>query len=361
MLASRNRKTRRGDTLIEVTFAIGIFCVVTMTSMSLMNRSLNNAQSSLESIMARNAIDTQAEAIRFIYDSTVAQRGSGVGNDENYDEIWEAIESRAISPNASSDFLNNYAGSSCESLRNSLQGVRAFAIDVNNLDDGEDALKVNSNAKNELGVAATSPMLEYNNGTNNFNTARGIWVIVVDDGSSSVNLTKYFDFYIQTCWNAPGESSSTTLGTVFRLYNTKSTVAEALPGGNYIPNPCTIDPTSAGCTDPCTIDPTLPECPQGGLETPEISPQNFETSEYHAIFDGTVKKASSNGTISYGESFTIKNIHSITNSVAFTVNGHSYTAQKPSGINSIFPWSAILTMKCNGTTATFSVQSKGAF
>ena len=33
MLASRNRKTRRGDTLIEVTFAIGIFCVVTMTSM----------------------------------------------------------------------------------------------------------------------------------------------------------------------------------------------------------------------------------------------------------------------------------------------------------------------------------------
>ena len=51
-----------------------MFSIVAVVSINIMNSGLSSAQASLEITMARNEIDAQAEALRFIHDSYVTQR-----------------------------------------------------------------------------------------------------------------------------------------------------------------------------------------------------------------------------------------------------------------------------------------------
>ncbi|MCQ2568836.1 MAG: hypothetical protein MJ155_00935, partial [Candidatus Saccharibacteria bacterium] len=60
---------KHGDTIIEVVFAFMVFATVSVASIGIMNSGLNQAQRSLEVTMARNEIDAQAEAIRFIHNN----------------------------------------------------------------------------------------------------------------------------------------------------------------------------------------------------------------------------------------------------------------------------------------------------
>ena len=68
---------KTGDTLIEVMFAVAIFSMVAISAVAVMNSGMSNAQGTLESTMARNEIDAQAEALRFIQSSYVAERRDG--------------------------------------------------------------------------------------------------------------------------------------------------------------------------------------------------------------------------------------------------------------------------------------------
>ena len=65
---------KRGDTLIEVTFAIAVFCLVSAITMMVMNSDLAAMQATMELTMARNEIDAQAEAIRFIHNNYNSER-----------------------------------------------------------------------------------------------------------------------------------------------------------------------------------------------------------------------------------------------------------------------------------------------
>ena len=65
-------KKHRGDTLVEVSLAIGIFSMVAIAAVSVINGSTNGAQSSLESTITREEIDGQAEALRFIQSAYVS-------------------------------------------------------------------------------------------------------------------------------------------------------------------------------------------------------------------------------------------------------------------------------------------------
>ena len=60
---------KRGDTILEVTFAISVFSLVSVLSLQLMDRDVAIIQGALESEMARIEIDAQAEALRFIQNS----------------------------------------------------------------------------------------------------------------------------------------------------------------------------------------------------------------------------------------------------------------------------------------------------
>ena len=84
------RRIKRGDTVIEVIFAITIFCLVAIISITLMNSGINTAQGSLELTMARNEIDAQAEALRFIQNSFLAERGLS-SEQQQYARLWRRI------------------------------------------------------------------------------------------------------------------------------------------------------------------------------------------------------------------------------------------------------------------------------
>ena len=112
----------RGDSLIEVMFSIGVFGLVAIGSVGVMNRGLYTVQNTLEVTMARNEIDAQAEALRFIHAAYITEKNSNQAADQGYSAIWRKIiqatgnnSSAPSLPKLSNDFLNSYAGASCSS------------------------------------------------------------------------------------------------------------------------------------------------------------------------------------------------------------------------------------------------------
>ena len=72
MMKKRKQKIFSGDSLIEVLLGITVFSAVSVGGIAIMNSGLNQAQRSLEITMARNEIDAQAEALRFIHNNYIA-------------------------------------------------------------------------------------------------------------------------------------------------------------------------------------------------------------------------------------------------------------------------------------------------
>ena len=265
--ASAERRSPRflsGDTLIEVMFAVGIFGIVAVSAISLMNRGLQNAQGNLEVTMARQEIDGQAESLRFLHDAYIAEKSI---ENSRYSEVWEAITGKAYtSDELLTDvpgFYSEYNGSthSCSELYEKLP-AKSFVInprnlgssDVKKIVDGVGGATISDivisksiidpNDKS-LRETATSPRLLFGNNeaqansgnvsdatatTVNYNkklySAEGIWVTAVKSSSGSSCASDdcefrpdYYDFYIPTCWNSPDGGSYNTIGSTIRLFN----------------------------------------------------------------------------------------------------------------------------------------------
>jgi len=92
------RIKKRGDTIIEVMMAIAVFAIISVITIDLMNDGINSAQRTLEMTMARNEIDGQAEALRYIHQSYVAERQ--LSEDESqYRKLWNTLRGEyAIQP-----------------------------------------------------------------------------------------------------------------------------------------------------------------------------------------------------------------------------------------------------------------------
>ena len=264
-------KFKRGDTLIEVMFSVGIFGLVAVGAIGVMNRGLYTAQATLETTMARNEIDTQAEALRFVHDAYVSKKSS---NANLYKVLWEEIKGKAYSGQDINRYLQIYdmvaqgGGeldgvnySSCEDLYNVIPGnsfiINPSVLDTTSLEtaitDGEFNNRNNTlitkseadrNSRGEFTTSATYPRLIYTRltdvlsdadvtGINSraLSAAEGIWVTAVAsetgkevecdaDGNPGTTVEPdYYDFYIRTCWDSPGSSNPKTISTNIRLYN----------------------------------------------------------------------------------------------------------------------------------------------
>lgn len=252
--------TKRGDTLIEVMFAVGFFALIAIIAIAVMNLGVSNAERDLELVTARNELNAQAEALRFIHSSYISEKtlptiGEITSPDEKhqqYDKLWEAIVSNAVSPTdaQSSGMLNFSESPSCDRFYDTsgglspLQKVKAFVLNtrrlaVGNGDVSATYISINrSPALSRIDFKPTdlSARIIYGNGagasddgqftdvSNNaayryFDQVRqveGIWVFAVTDGNASPT---YYDFYIQSCWFGPRALRPTMLDTVIRLYN----------------------------------------------------------------------------------------------------------------------------------------------
>ena len=66
----------RGDTIIEVIFAIVIFSFIAISSLAIMNQGVATGEKALEITLVRQQINAQAEALRYIHEALVVNPSS---------------------------------------------------------------------------------------------------------------------------------------------------------------------------------------------------------------------------------------------------------------------------------------------
>ena len=269
---------RRGDTLIEVMLSISIFAVVALLTINLMNDGINTAQRTLEVAMARNEIDAQAEALRFIHHSYVAERQMS-SDESNFKYLWETIVKKANKPsslehidNVNDDGRNSFDINNMENCESAYLNPTSTTTDAGHLSYFNSFVlntrmvlpqKVDSymgtsytnlvndevsvlfkNDPSKFSAPSLYPRIIYkkdggsssdttetigmnqgetlDNLYNRIATAEGIWIDVAGnkgDNGENTARSDYYDFYIRTCWSGAGMNVPTTLTTVVRLYN----------------------------------------------------------------------------------------------------------------------------------------------
>lgn len=252
-------KLKKGDTLVEVAFAIGIFSLVAVTVISVVSASTSAAQAALETTLTREDIDSQAEALRFIHDSYVNGSQSAVKYTDNvYERVWERITSLAYS---NSDTYSNsypeadlrghnikeYKVTSCSNLYNGNNGMHnlktgssaPFIIDIRKLSStNPDEIISIGPGNSKFQPATTFPRILYGGGTsedlytqaqggnNTIYRVEGLYIIAVKGQAIDVDPTSgapyksaYYDFYIRSCFMPTNIDRASTISTMVRLYD----------------------------------------------------------------------------------------------------------------------------------------------
>lgn len=199
---------KKGDTLIEVMFAVSAFAAIMIGGLSLMNMGAAKVQTTLELTMARNAIDAQAEALRYVNSVYISNYPNNV--DTGVSGTWTRITDKSQIMASASSLTE------CPNNTTELSTRRAFIIDPMTL-----------SRSGSVAPASTYPRLIFSQGgaieqdANNtteesssrtFSSAEGIWI-------ESVKGDRYYDFHIRACWRSPGSSAPSTIGTIVRLYD----------------------------------------------------------------------------------------------------------------------------------------------
>ena len=254
-------KPKRGDTLIEVTIAIGIFSMIAITIAAVMSSGTSGSQLALETTLARAEIDAQAEAIRFVHSSYLASQNDKESQEgdspvENpYQQLWQAIIANAITVPKGENItdITQFAPNTCDELyteqtdpygpRSDIFQQNAFVLNTKKLSDGKAAYYYANDSKNSsvFASATTYPRLLFtksggneesgsllaDEAENQLYRAEGIYVIAVKDGESTqiiqngnpTNTSAFYDFYIRTCWYGTDTTRPSTISTLVRLYN----------------------------------------------------------------------------------------------------------------------------------------------
>lgn len=226
---------KRGDTLIEVMLAVGIFSMVAIAVVAVMSGGTSSAQTALETTLAREEIDAQAEALRFIQSSYIAEKDNENGK---FAQLWKNIttSSNVVIGNDNISAVAQYSPSDCAALYDDDDGQAkkyGFIINTHALgSDNPSSALVWAAANTDLfSPASTYPRLIYTNedasltaSGDTLNKAEGIYIIAVKDPGTQIvgkdtKTSAYYDFYIRTCWYGTGDQSPSTISTVMRLYD----------------------------------------------------------------------------------------------------------------------------------------------
>ncbi|NTW62089.1 type II secretion system protein [Candidatus Saccharibacteria bacterium] len=204
MSITGKRNENRGDTIVEVMFALAIFSLVAVGSLSIMNQGAATAQRALEITLVRNEIDAQAEALRFLNSSYIAnfQRGSASYTNSGAEQWRQILDNTVTTPSAWN------TASSCPD-----NPSKSFVVNTRKA-----TLVTNTSV---IVPAETSFSQVYYDGANTMSKAEGIWIEAIDPNVTTDNNqgdADYVDFHIRACWDSPGQSVPVTLGTIVRLY-----------------------------------------------------------------------------------------------------------------------------------------------
>lgn len=241
-----NDKFNRGDTIAEVLFAIAVFSFIMIAILQIMQQGTIATQTALEINLARNQMNSQAEAIRFINSASQSRERKGEAGDTSiYTGLWNYLKENKQKTSV-------YDWSSIVKLDSKDRRMhcvkmseidRAFVIDVKNLNPrtavsnnaGGAESEINQmlnnaiQSDNKITEAVTYPRLVHVNTSDDNNKisqanseflrSEGLWVEMVE--SSRNNTSIAYDFHIRACWEISGVSSPITLGTIIRVYEAR--------------------------------------------------------------------------------------------------------------------------------------------
>lgn len=198
-MSLNKRIVSRGDTLVEVLFAITVFSLVVVGALSIMNQGTAAAQRALEITLVREEIDSQAETLRFLNSSFIDSHSISKVNQ------WKAIQNN-IQP-GKTDVSAFGAGQSCPAS------------------PPNDSFILNTKTAEFISLvgkykqASSYSQVRYNAG-GQVSNADGIWIeaVRVHIAGNNQDNAGYIDFHIRACWDSPGQSVPVTLGTIVRLY-----------------------------------------------------------------------------------------------------------------------------------------------
>lgn len=209
-----SKTASRGDTLIEVMFAMAIFSLVAVGGLSIMNQGVATAQRALEITQVKEQIDAQAETLRFLNSSYISAFGSGTTNVLNtpakeWSDMLTYIDSS--SHLAASSFGD---GKSCqEYMVNRASSKSIFIFDTQN------AKFVRKNTI-PFNLATGIAQIKYSGVA--ISSTEGLWIEAIRQKNTLAPATQknadYIDFHIRACWDAPGSAVPVTLATAVRLY-----------------------------------------------------------------------------------------------------------------------------------------------
>lgn len=199
------RQSERGDTIIEVLFAVTVFAMVAVGSLSIMNQGTGSAQRSLEVTLVRAQIDAQAEAIRFIHQAYVTSY------QKNVEPAGIAAGWTDIVTNHKKDVPSAYGALTADNKCPDAVPPNAFIM--------------NARIATVSGVTPTMrppegsslpPFAQVAYNGDVLDQAYGMWVEAVP--SAATDGPDFVDFHIRACWDSPGAAIPVTLGTIVRLY-----------------------------------------------------------------------------------------------------------------------------------------------
>lgn len=205
------RQAQRGDTLIEVLFAITVFSLVVVGALSLMNQGSMAAQRSLEMTLVRQEIDAQSEALRFLHGAyTASYQSSGVYPAGSAAGEFRKVVQRSISnPRTAASTLNTNSDA-CPAAP-----TWAFVLNP----------RAATYEVNKFQLASSFAQLQYNS-SGVLTQSDGIWIEAVRVAPLASDTSQagvgYIDFHIRACWNAPGQARVINLGTIVRLYEPRA-------------------------------------------------------------------------------------------------------------------------------------------
>ncbi|MEI6850430.1 MAG: hypothetical protein WCK26_00505 [Candidatus Saccharibacteria bacterium] len=216
-----NKCGRKGDTLIEVLFAITVFSLVAVGSISIMNQGTATAQRAYEITLVRQEIDAQAETLRFLNASYIAAFNSDISTDPALSKYtgpaleWVRLTADTYDPGN----LPLKVNSVCPATHSG-SGIKSFILNTRKA-------KFVSPLGNGVPIQAeTFSQVTYNDIDGTFGKAYGIWIDAVkfktdDYDDNYQDKADYIDFHIRACWDSPGQSVPVSMDTIVRLYEPK--------------------------------------------------------------------------------------------------------------------------------------------
>lgn len=210
MRLSSASRADRGDTIIEVIFAIVIFSFVAISSLAIMNQGIATGEKALEITLVRQQINAQAEALRFIHESRVVTPGSTSASVWNSLVTLQSENSTGYGQASASPY--GVEGSACSIPSGS--NYKPFILNARTAQIWSGVPVVSADAdEGQLPY----PQVVYNHDDGSVSTAYGMWIESVP--SRSATQKAFVDFHIRACWDAPGSAVPMTLGTIVRLYD----------------------------------------------------------------------------------------------------------------------------------------------